>query len=92
MTLLRSGGSPFWNLLSLLARPENNTRALFEATPEEIEAKKKSKEEKEAREARREARRRERAEQPKDGAQEAEQDDGRQGDQEGIGHRVLRRR
>ena len=30
--------------MSLLARPENNTRALFEPTPEELETKKKEKE------------------------------------------------
>ena len=55
VTLLRSGVSPFWNLLSLLARPENNTRALFEPTKEELETKKKEKERKERRAARRQA-------------------------------------
>ena len=55
VTLLRQGGSPFWNLLSLLARPENNTRAMFEPTAEELETKRKEKERRERRAARREA-------------------------------------
>ena len=55
VTLLRSGVSPFWNLLSLLARPENNTREMFAPTAEELETKKKEKERRERRAARREA-------------------------------------